>query len=286
MRCQRARRGSLQDISLCYRLVKHFFIGVGYYMLSLILMNMFVKYLQCWIYELFPSVGSAIAAEDYDERISGACRWTSGKALPVSMYHRHLNKLALDVVCWIPYGDHHSFREFEVISLFSGHLRQDPLTVIHELERVVRQFGYIQTISPYSAAASASVEEIDARWMQFGDYIAPVGQICVVPDQFSLDCMQWFYMILHPFMTQAQPGDPPRISSIQQYDTFVEPDVPQQPVVTMTPDKPDVDVHCPRYAVVIYFFRILCLLFCFFILLLKIFMFASFHLLGWLCSNY
>ncbi|KAH1262582.1 Protein MAIN-LIKE 2 [Glycine max] len=118
------------------------------------LVHMYDNLNECWIYELFPSVGSAIAAEDYDERISGACRWTSGKALPVSMYHRHLNKLALDVVCWIPYGDHHSFREFE-----------DPLTVIHELERVVRQFGYIQTISPYSAAASASVEEIDARWM-------------------------------------------------------------------------------------------------------------------------
>ena len=98
-----------------------------------------------------------------------ACRWTSGRALPVSTYRRRLDKLTLEVMCWIPYGDHRSFREFEVISLFSGHLRWGPLMVIHRPKKVVRQFGYIQTILPYSAASSLSVEEIDDRWIQFSD---------------------------------------------------------------------------------------------------------------------
>jgi len=52
-------------------------------------------------------------------------------------------------------------------------------------------------------------------------------------------------MISQPFMTPAQPEDPPRVSSIQQYDTFVELDVTQQPVVAATPDELDVDVHHP-----------------------------------------
>ena len=187
MRRQRARRGSLQDVSLYYRLVqmllKHFFIGVDYYMLSRILMNMFVKYTQCWIYEHFLSVGSALVAEDYDEGRPRACRWTSGKALPVSTYRRHLDRLTPDVVCWIPYGDHYSFREFWVISLFFGHLRWGSQMVIHRLERVVRQFGYIQTISPDPTAPSVSVEEMDDRWIQFSDYIAHVGKIYVVSGQ-------------------------------------------------------------------------------------------------------
>ncbi|KAH1246641.1 hypothetical protein GmHk_06G016677 [Glycine max] len=51
--------------------------------------------------------------EDYDQQRPRACRWTSSKALPVSTYHRRLNRLTPDVVCWISYGDHHSFREFE-----------------------------------------------------------------------------------------------------------------------------------------------------------------------------
>ena len=91
-------------------------------MLSCILMNMLAKYIQCWIYEHFSSVGSAVPAEDYDERRPSACRWTSGKALPISTYWRRPDKLILDAMCWIPYSDHRLFREFDVISLFSGHI--------------------------------------------------------------------------------------------------------------------------------------------------------------------
>ena len=141
--------------------------------------------------------------EDYDERRPRACRWTSGKALLVSTYRRHLDRLTPDMVCWIPYDDHHSFREFEVISLFSSHLIWGPLMVIHWLKRVVWQFGYIQTIFPHLTASSLSAKEIDDRWMQFSEYIAPVGQLCVVPDHFLADYMDWFYMISHPFMSPA-----------------------------------------------------------------------------------
>ena len=83
--------------------------------------------------------------------------------------------------------------------------------------------------------------------MQFGDYIAPVGQICVVLGQCSSDYMEWFYMSLHPFMTPAQLGDPPRVPPVQQCDTFVEPNVPQQLVAAAVPDEADVDVHCPGH---------------------------------------
>ena len=64
-------------------------------------------------------------------------------------------------------------------------------------------------------------------------------------------------------MTLAQLGDPPRALSVQQYDTFVKPDVHKQLVATTPPDEADVDVHRPGHAVVIYFFGILCLFFSF-----------------------
>ena len=79
--------------------------------------------------------------------------------------------------------------------------------------------------------------------MQFGEYIAPVGQLCAVSDHCSPDYMDWFYMISHPFMSPAQPGDPPRVPSIQQYEEFVEPDMYQQPMATVAPNEVDVDVH-------------------------------------------
>ena len=45
------------------------------------------------------------------------------------------------------------------------------------------------------------------------------------PSQCSPDYMNWFYMIYHPFMSPAQPGDPPRHPPVQHHDTFVELDV-------------------------------------------------------------
>ncbi|KAL5193513.1 Protein MAIN-LIKE 1 [Glycine soja] len=39
---------------------------------------------QCWIYEHFPFVALFNVAEDYHERKPCACRWKSGKALPIS----------------------------------------------------------------------------------------------------------------------------------------------------------------------------------------------------------
>ena len=53
--------------------------------------------------------------------------------------------------------------------------------VIHQLERIMRQFGYVQTIPPTSTAPFLSIKEIDDRWMHFFEYLALVGQICVAP---------------------------------------------------------------------------------------------------------
>ncbi|KAL5153444.1 Protein MAIN-LIKE 2 [Glycine soja] len=90
----------------------------------------YIILLQCWIYEHFPFVVEAITVEDYHERKPCACCWTSGKALPVSTYRKRLDRLTSDGVCWMPYGDHHAIREFELISLFSGHIRWGPVVVM------------------------------------------------------------------------------------------------------------------------------------------------------------
>ena len=83
---------------------------------------LFFKYEQCWIYEHFPSVAFSIFADDYYERKPHACCSKSRKALLVSTYQKQLDRLTSDVVCWIPYGDHWAFREFELISLFFEHI--------------------------------------------------------------------------------------------------------------------------------------------------------------------
>ncbi|KAH1203564.1 Protein MAIN-LIKE 2 [Glycine max] len=141
-------------------------------------------YRLCWIYEHFSSVGSAVPVEDYDERRPRACRWTSSKALPISTYRRRLDRLTPDVVFWISYGDHCSFREFEM-GPFDDHSPTGEGCTIVRLHL------------DYSATSC-----------NFGEYIAPIRQLCVVPSHYSPDYIDWFYMISHPFMSLAQPGDP------------------------------------------------------------------------------
>ena len=55
--------------------------------------------------------------------------------------------------------------------------------------------------------------------------------------------MEWFYTISHPFMSSAQPEDPPRHPPMQHHDTFVELDVAQHPVAIVVVDEEPEDAH-------------------------------------------
>ncbi|KAH1228562.1 Protein MAIN-LIKE 1 [Glycine max] len=116
--------------------------------------------------------------------------------------------------------------------------------------------GYItllETIPPHPAAPTLCIEDIDDRWIQFFEYLAPVGQICVALGQCVTDYMEWFYMISHPFMSSAQPRDLPKHLPVLHDDTFIEPDIPQHPVVAGAMDEALTDapfhVEQPRHVV-------------------------------------
>ncbi|XP_028223681.1 uncharacterized protein LOC114405274 [Glycine soja] len=50
-------------------------------------------------------------------------------------------------------------------------------------------------------------------------------------------------------MSLAQPGDPPRVPPVQQYEEFVEADMYQQLMAVAAPNEADVDVHHVRHAI-------------------------------------
>ena len=63
--------------------------------------------------------------------------------------------------------------------------------------------------------------------MHFSDYLAPVGQIFLVPGQCASEYIDWFYMISHPFMRPTQPRDPVRHPLVVQDETYMELDISQ-----------------------------------------------------------
>ena len=161
----------------------------------------------------------------------------------------------------MPYGDRRAVIKFELISCFSRHIRWGPIVVRHQPKRVVLQFGYVQTIPPHYPGSRLCLEDIGDRWMHFSEYLAPVGQICVVLGQCASYFMDWFYMISHPFMRSAQLGDPVKHPPVMQDDTYVKPGMPQYPVTIATMEEALVQapshVEQPRHAVVTYIFILL-----------------------------
>ena len=73
----------------------------------------------------------------------------------------------------------------------------------------MRQFEYVQSILAQPVDSGVPFDEIDDRWMHYLDHLVPAGEMCAVPGQCTLDSIDWFFVISHPFMTATQTSDPP-----------------------------------------------------------------------------
>ncbi|XP_006603543.1 protein MAIN-LIKE 1-like [Glycine max] len=131
----------------------------------------YITLLQCWIYEHFPSVKDSTADQEYDEASPRVCRWIATKKTVKSIrtpaYRERLDRLWIPDVYWIPYGEHRSVWDFQVISCYSGLLRWGPVAVYYRPEKVVRQFGYTQTIPAPPVHSWVSYDDIHDRWTHY-----------------------------------------------------------------------------------------------------------------------
>ncbi|KAH1253356.1 Protein MAIN-LIKE 2 [Glycine max] len=197
----------------------------------------YITLLQCWIYEHFPSIAECNADPDYDEVSPRACRWIATKKtvkkLSTAMYRQCLDCLRIPDVCWIPYSEHRPVQDFHLISCFSGQLRWGPIVVRYRVERVMRQFDYVQCILTHPVHPLT----------HYSDHLAAVSDLCVVSGQCAPDYIDWFFRISHPFMTTEQPSDPLADAPVVQPRHVPESDIPQ---VLDDPTKSDVDK--PRHA--------------------------------------
>eukprot|EP00256_Glycine_max_P068224 XP_025982819.1 protein MAIN-LIKE 1-like [Glycine max] len=184
-----------------------------------------------------------VTDDTYQETSPRASRWLTSKAhmkgITGAPYRARCDALTVTDVSWLPYTEHRGVRAFELISSFQGQLRWGPMVVTARPERVVRQFGYIQSIPPPSVSARLSHDDIDDRWMHFAEHVLPASELCLVPGQVSADYMEWFFCISHTFMIPTQAGDQPRDAPAADPEEYIQPPSPQVPVAFDPP--PHVD---------------------------------------------
>jgi len=184
-------------------------------------------------------VHQCVVDDAYAEASPRASRWLTSKAhmrgIKGAPYQARIEALTVMDVCWMPYAEHRGVKGFDLVSSYTGQLRWGQIVVYVRLERVLRQFGYIQTVPPPPIRDSLMGLDIDGRWLHFSDHLVPAGEICVVPGQVALDYMDWFFRISHPFVTPIEDGAELRHLPTPHDEEFVEPPIPEVPVASDLP---------------------------------------------------
>ncbi|KAJ6801691.1 ribonuclease 3-like protein 2 [Iris pallida] len=108
--------------------------------------------LHAWIYEHFPMLKRATFNEEYDEHLPRMCRWKPTEEnvkCPHTLValRNALEDMRGEEIVWDPYRDlRSSSRPLQPVALLHGLLSCHDIEEPYMPDRVLRQFGYVQTV--------------------------------------------------------------------------------------------------------------------------------------------
>ncbi|XP_014511740.1 protein MAINTENANCE OF MERISTEMS-like [Vigna radiata var. radiata] len=143
-------------------------------------MEGYLTLLQSWIYEHFPTLGRRRLVSSYMEDKPRAAKWESPRQGSTLLEVRvHLDALTYDLVICYPYESHRETRPFYGVCIFSGWIRIGDTLCRHFPERVLRQFGFQQSI-PRDTPVVANVDILatDDAWLHYHDHVG----VCSLAD--------------------------------------------------------------------------------------------------------
>ncbi|XVF65264.1 hypothetical protein PTKIN_Ptkin09bG0233600 [Pterospermum kingtungense] len=130
-------------------------------------------------------------------------------------FHLPLDDLQAHEVCWEPYkADRDSHPLFE-IAFFSGCIKCGSITEPYHAERILWQFGFIQSIPPEPLAPSKAIrgktaknyrvayDQLDQIWNRRHMYVLlqeSRGTPCTFPGECVPNYLSWYVQVSHPII--------------------------------------------------------------------------------------
>ena len=71
------------------------------------------------------------------------------------------------------------------------------------LERVLRQYGYVQIITRHPSLVrdgDPTTNEMDRQWLHFNDYVIQDMDVALYPSDCVQQYMEWFRSVSHPYV--------------------------------------------------------------------------------------
>ncbi|KAJ1423148.1 Phosphatidylinositol-specific phospholipase C, X domain [Sesbania bispinosa] len=108
-------------------------------------------------------------------------------------------------VIWMPYEGHRVHRPFHDVLWYRGHITCGSIVFPHLPERVLRQYGHIQSIppSPHDAFPVSGISDIHYQFLHYEDHLLEDvyrGPQMTIPAKCVDDYMRWYHRISHPYL--------------------------------------------------------------------------------------
>jgi hypothetical protein len=140
---------------------------------------MWLSLLQTWVYQHFRGIGNMDAWGGYRERQHPRAMLFV-PLVGLSAQDEYRGHLDLAGIIMALYGEHRHACPFERVSLYFGWLRYGKRKVRYLPERVLRQFGYLQTVPRHpheSAPPQATLVDITYRFQHQLDHVLTPQQL-------------------------------------------------------------------------------------------------------------
>ncbi|KAM0958032.1 hypothetical protein ACFX13_023777 [Malus domestica] len=183
-------------------------------------MSGYMTLLEAWVYEHMHLICSPNYDQNYSDIDPRACRWkprtSSGTTTDdLQKMRKKLDSLTANQVTWEPYTSRKQAQPFHEITYFTGMLKCFDVVEPYCPERVLRQFGRVQTIPkapcvlPRSTRAThASVnkllyEYIDGMWDGWQNHVLHQNNrsspVSIASDVVS-GYLDWYHKVSHPYV--------------------------------------------------------------------------------------